>query len=265
MKSLILTLLLISTLAAQQQVVVVSRGRTDGGSGISGCPAAGPAFIMTVGVSGAAYAGTDGSGTVTRVGTTIVENPASSGRYVMRFDGVNDDARMGTGLDSLTDLTVCGWFAIDLFTAGVQQLIVKAPFGAGNQASWSFFLRPSTFNSFAIAMQNTASAVDQFNADAELLAAFDGTGEFIHLCGKLTNCAGMACAGQLYLNGAPVTTTFGTDSTGTLRDDTTFTVLSGANGAADNDYDGDIAGNLEVWTPSISDACVAERFATGRP
>lgn len=258
----IIVLLLASSLAGQT-TIMFTKGRTDGGSGLGGCPVGGPALRMVVGSSDATYSGTDGSGTVTRTGTTIVENPASSGRYVLRFDGTNDDISLGTGLDSLTDLTVCGWYAIDVFTTGAQRLISKSALGSASQ-SWAMNLRSSTFNTFNIVMQNTSGANDSFSADTDLLAAYDGTGTFVHLCGKLTGCTGMACSGQLYLNGSPVNTTL-TDNTGTLRDDTTFTVLGGTDGTAGSDYDGDIAGNLEVWTPSVSDACVAARFAEGRP
>jgi hypothetical protein len=68
-------------------------------------------------------------------------------------------------------------------------------------------LRGTTFESMIILMQNTSALNDSFASDDNSLAAFADTGEFVHLCGKLTNCTSMACAGQLYINGKAVNTT----------------------------------------------------------
>jgi hypothetical protein len=261
MKRILILLLLALPLAAQQRTIVVSKGRTDGGSGLIPCPAAGPALIMTVGASDATYAGTDGSGTVTRTGTTIVEDPASSGRYILRLDGTNDDIRLGTGIDSLTNFTVCGWYSIDAYTATLQMLAGKFALG-GASFSWRFQLGGSASGRLAILMQDTGAVNERW----ESAAAFydDKLAAFHHLCAKLV-CTGLSCTGQIYVDGKPITTSLGNDATGTLRDDTTYTVMAGTDGGETFDLDGDIAGNLEVWTPSVTDYCVSQRFAEGRP
>jgi hypothetical protein len=216
---------------------------------------------MTVGASEATYTGTDGTGTATLTGTTIQENPTSSGRYVLRLDGTNDDIRLGTGIDSLTNFTVCGWYSIDAYTATLQMLAGKFALG-GTNFSWRFQLGGSASGRLAILMQDTGAAIERW----ESAAAFydDKLGAFHHLCGKLV-CTGLSCTGQLYFDGKPITTSLGNDATGTLRDDTTFTVMAGTLGDATFDLDGDVAGNLEVWSPSVTDYCVSQRFVEGRP
>jgi hypothetical protein len=253
---ILLLLMLALHLAAQQHPIFVGKGRTDGGSGLIPCPAAGPAFRMTVGASEATYAGTDGSGTATLTSTTIVEDPPSSGRYVLRFDGTNDDVRLGTGLDSLTDFTVCGWYSIDAYTATLQMLAGKFSVGSAN-FSWRFQLGGSASGRLAILMQDTGAANERWESAAGFYD--DKLGAFHHLCAKLV-CTGLSCTGQIYFAGRPITTSLGNDATGTLRDDTTFTVMAGTLGDATFDLDGDIASDLEVWTPSVTDYCVQQRF-----
>jgi hypothetical protein len=114
-------------------------------------------------------------------------------------------------------------------------------------------------------MQNTSAVEDVFDSDNDSWDSHVGdTDNYAHACGKLT-CTGMACAGQLYINGAPVNTTLTTDVAGTLRDDSAYLVRMGSFNNSTNELDGRIAGHMEVFTPSVSDACVAERFAAGRP
>jgi hypothetical protein len=113
-------------------------------------------------------------------------------------------------------------------------------------------------------VENTSAAPDTFGSPVDSIDAFVGQTTYLHVMAKVSGCTGMACTdAQIYFNGSPVTTTPLADNTGTLRDDSTFTLRGGLLGNDTNDFDGRMSG-VKIYGAAVTDGCAASRFAAGR-
>jgi hypothetical protein len=230
------------------------------------CPA--PVLEMSVGSGSATWTGAT-SGTCSLTGTTIQEDPAMSGTYVLDLDGGNDDWQCGPDADGLTTLTVMAWLRMDAYEAGgagqATEIVGKMATGGSGSVSWLVRVGSAATGNIRLMMSNTSAAFDSFASDTASWDAFVGLSTYTHFAGKMSNCASMACdSPQLYIDGSPVTTTQIADNAGSLRDDSTYTVRGGTLGNSANDFDGRITG-LRIYDEAVSDACVASIFAAGRP
>lgn len=229
----------------------------------SACPA--PAWQMNLAAGSATYSGTDGSGTIvlnTLGGTTLVEDPTSSGIYALDHDGNNDDWRGGTGIDNLpagAGFTVEGWIRPDISQGGT---ITGKMDTVGNTSIFSWRLNQGVNDNIVLAIQNTSSANEAFATDTDSLDPYIGQTTYLHVMAKVSGCTGMACnSAQIYFNGSPVTTTLTADQTGTLRDDSAWSVMGGVLASGASDYDGRMSG-VRIYSSAVSDACALERYET---
>lgn len=221
-------------------------------------------FSMSVNASTTPWTGTS-SGDCTHAGAPRTEDPASSGKFAAILDGNNDSVACGTDQDNLAtgSFTVMAWVRIPAILGAAQVIINKSAIGSTNW-SWRLIVADTTLNTLRFQLENTSDQLETWQAPVNEFSAYVGLPTYTHVAVKSTGCSDMDCADvQIYIDGAPVTTTLVADSAGTVRDDATYTMMHGVtNDTAD--LAGGIAGT-EVYAESESDACVASRFAVGTP
>ena len=249
-----------------QNTIVFTKGRTDGGSGLT-LPTPTIQLLLDEG-SGTTSNNTGSTGDTNDCASlanfTWVEDPASSGRYVIQRS--TDAAHFPCGTFALSG-TATAWSMgvwINPSSSATNRTVVgvdSTNTAGGGTHAWSFRYLGST-GVIQYQMTNTSAAADIWDSDASAIT----NGSWNHALVVVSGCStttSMDCSAALYVNGSPVNFTLTTDSTGTRRVDTGFFLQFGqvvSIAAMLNKTD-----KLQVWLGTALTATeVATAYAQGR-
>jgi hypothetical protein len=246
----LLALLLIACLAHGQNAIFVKRGRTDGGSGITGTVIPTADFYHSFDNDGGTgvLATADQGANCDLTNTTWVSDDA--GGNALSFNG------------SGTSQAICG-SDLDLVNAGaVGACIQAAGYGTSSgfghivnkissSISWALHMNDfsGTGDRFEFRVGSTTPAYDRFLSPIDSMDACVGTTTWCHVAVIFSGCESMGCSATLYLNGVAQTTT-PVDVTGTRPNDAAWDVNIGAYPGVGNAFDG-IIDNVGFWATNI--------------
>jgi hypothetical protein len=257
-KTTILILLLALPLAAQQRVIVVSKGRTDGGSGITPYPQPTHQWDVSDG-SGATIAAQRGAVNLacTNLGTWATSPTAAD------FNGTTSECTAEA--DILVNLTAWTFsFCLQADSRGENNNGTVINKGSSTTVNdWRVEIGGGAGTErFQELIFNTAEAFDRWHSPAASLAVDGAT--WAHWLVSCTNYSAMAGSCIWYKDGSALTTGNDNSNTGTRRDSTGFALRVGNRvGATDRTLGGRLR-KLKAWNSSLS-AGDAALVAAGDP
>jgi hypothetical protein len=246
------TLLLIACLAHSQNVIFVKRGRTDGGSGITGTVIPTADFYHSFDNDG----GTGVLATADQGANCDLTDPTwvsdDAGGNAIDFNGSSSWAICGSDLDNVVAGAIGACIQADTYgsSGGFGQIIRKH---VTPGTSESFALNMNDFGGTAdrgeFRILNDATAAERFRTPADTMDPCVGTSTWCHFAVIFSGCTAMACSATLYLDGTPITPDI-TDITGTRPSDINGTVTIGAWPGSGFAFDGRID-NVGVWITNV--------------
>jgi len=247
----ILVFLLVASLAGQT-TIMFTKGRTDGGSGITPYPTPSNQWDFSDGSGSTITAQIGGVNlTCTNLGTW------ASSPIAADFNGTTSECTSAsTILDNLTAWSIS--FCLQADTRGENNAGVVITKGSSTTVNdWRIETGGSSGNErLQNLVFNTSEAFDRWHSPATSLAV-DGTtwAHWAVTCTAYTNMAGTC---TWYKNGSAVTTANDNSTTGSRRDSTGYTVRVGNRvGATDRTLDARLR-KLKVWaTQALSAGDVA--------
>ena len=162
--------------------------------------------------------------------------------FALDYDANDDLTACGTNYDALpnTAFTITAWVKADGYgEAGTGRILSKS---SGTNSSWSFTIsNTSAVNRLQIkCATNTSNSGDSFVGDTGHFDAYVGLTTLTFVAATCSCPTAMACAGDLFINGAQINDTQSNDATGTPVDDTAYTLNIGSLQGGGNTWDGSI-------------------------
>ena len=169
----------------------------------------------------------------------------------VEFDGTNDYITCGTGLDNLGTMSIATWLYSDNFVANddYQHLIVKGDWDAPTATGWMLYTLPPTGDTTNLRFLAVwDEAVAYWDTDDPVI--LEGIWQHIAVT---YNSGATANNPIFYINGSVVANTELVAPAGTIKDDSTATVVVGQRypGTANAQFDGqfeDLRVANKVWT-----------------